>query len=513
MNSRFATKGQVEYALKLGAIKEAADGISMTRRQISRLIESAKQDRFQDLCRTYDELDADLQRSGDILSITEKATELKKQGYSNWYCGPCPECGGKDRFYINTRDNLFKCGHSSGGNGCGWGGGIAQMAAYVFRCSTWDAIDYLTGQSPRSEPIRTKMPIRPLPRQEAKVDDKPYLDASSACEASIRHLWAPDGQAGRDYLSIRGITEDTMLANRVGAYYSQWSNARSAVCFPHELILDGQMQVISLNRRFLDDGKPKTKHISGGRWGLYHLERVYGAKTLIVIEGEINGLSIWQEVRQMGLLVDVISVGSEGAFKKLAGHISRAAKNYESLVIWADSQAIAQQATRLIKHPSKVAMHSQTGRKGKAGRLARLELDANELLSLGLLSGLLSRLQQKIPSRKVPSIASSKSVAKPPIFGIQNGAHIKNKSSAKIAPCAPEDFHHLLNDAGWALQDLHGDTFDEGARLYKKLEDAFMDNDYAAALNVHAQIKSDRAQQAWDDLTYAQRPKYNALHL
>lgn len=398
---RGPTEKQKEYALQLGI-----DPTNHTFSSLSAAIDDAKESRFAALCKEYDRLDSDLQRTGDILTIAEGLTTLKKDG-NGWHSGPCPQCGGRDRFYINTKDNKFKCGHAQGGSGCGWSGGLAQLAAYAWNCSTWDAIDTLTGQSPRHASVASKHSVistRKSTRARRKAekpasDTKPYLDFSDALRAAVTALRGPDGQAGRNYLTQRSITRETWEANRVGliADYKRGPT----VCFPHELMIDSKMQIISLNRRFTDDedryakierakqaGKkidiPKTKHVSGGRWGLYRLAPVAGARALIIIEGEINGLSVWLVVRTLGLLVDVISVGSEGAFRKLAAHISEAAQSYERLIIWADKAEIADKASRIINHHAPIkALRSPTSPDGE-------EWDANELLTRGLLADYLT---------------------------------------------------------------------------------------------------------------------------
>lgn len=465
MSSRFATLCQIDFALKLGAIESESQGKPLTKKAISRLIESAKQSRYQDLCRIYDELDFDLQRSGDILALAEKATTLKKQGYSHWYCGPCPECGGTDRFYINTKDNLFKCGHAGGtGNGCGWGGGIAQMAAYVWKCSTWDAIDSLTGQSPRKDSVITRSASTRTPMQPEKStkEEKPYLDFSAVLRASEERLRGPDGQVGREWLVSRGIPRETWLANHVGLVIDY--KRGPAVCFPHQLDVNGTGgQTVSLNRRFMDDEArlakierakqmdqkidiPKTKHINGGRWGLYHLAAVEGARTLIVIEGEINGLSVLMVVRRMGLLIDVVSVGSDGAFRALAAHISKLAKGYDTLIIWADEFEVADEASRVIEHGDIHAIRSPVFR-GK-------ELDANDFLLRGELAGFLSRVLP--PTRDVAPDTTGASAASPPIIPISSTSELiaEDDNDTDDAPALPalptmrnKDAQLLLTDA------------------------------------------------------------------
>jgi hypothetical protein len=46
----------------------------------------------------------DRARQSDILELAKRSTALKRVGHSSpEYYGPCPLCGGKDRFSVNTR--------------------------------------------------------------------------------------------------------------------------------------------------------------------------------------------------------------------------------------------------------------------------------------------------------------------------------------------------------------------------------------------------------------------------
>jgi len=44
----------------------------------------------------------------DILATARRFVNLKRGG-SNEHVGPCPRCGGRDRFGVNTRKRVFNC--------------------------------------------------------------------------------------------------------------------------------------------------------------------------------------------------------------------------------------------------------------------------------------------------------------------------------------------------------------------------------------------------------------------
>src|ERR1700734_575849 len=56
--------------------------------------------------------------------------------------GPCPACGGRDRFSINLRKQVFNCRGYSGGN-------VIKLVQHIDGCDFVSAITTLTGDSIR----------------------------------------------------------------------------------------------------------------------------------------------------------------------------------------------------------------------------------------------------------------------------------------------------------------------------------------------------------------------------
>ena len=54
-------------------------------------------------------------------------------------CGPCPVCGGIDRFAINTRKQIFNC------RGCGGSGDAIALVQHIEGCSFKAAVEKLMG--------------------------------------------------------------------------------------------------------------------------------------------------------------------------------------------------------------------------------------------------------------------------------------------------------------------------------------------------------------------------------
>jgi len=86
--------------------------------------------------------------------LERRGHRLKRMGHE--LVGPCPRCGGHDRFGVNIRQQVWNC------RGCAKGGDILDLVQHLDGVRLGDAVKTLTGMSPQPTP-----PTRPA----AKSDD------------------------------------------------------------------------------------------------------------------------------------------------------------------------------------------------------------------------------------------------------------------------------------------------------------------------------------------------------
>jgi hypothetical protein len=84
-------------------------------------------------------------------------------------CGPCPQCGGRDRFGLSTRKQVFLCRQ------CGSKGNVIALVRFLDGCGFREAVEYLTGE-------RAPAPSRPAPvaTDAPRDDDHDARDLTSA---------------------------------------------------------------------------------------------------------------------------------------------------------------------------------------------------------------------------------------------------------------------------------------------------------------------------------------------
>jgi phage/plasmid primase-like uncharacterized protein len=128
------------------------------------------------------------------LDLARRGVQLKRQGGE--LVGPCPRCGGRDRFGISLRKQLFICRGAAGGD-------VIAMVQHLDQCSFTVAVERLTGEFwPIAGPAARAIPALAKPKTEE------YERQQHAKAARLwQHRRPIAGSIGETYLrSRRGIT-------------------------------------------------------------------------------------------------------------------------------------------------------------------------------------------------------------------------------------------------------------------------------------------------------------------
>jgi len=123
--------------------------------------------------------------------LERRGVKLRRAGGE--FVGPCPVCGGEDRFAVNARKNVFCCRKS------GAGGDAIALVQYLDGCDFLAAVELLTGEGRPAAP-------RPADRGPGlrRDDDNEYRRREIA---RAREIWdgARDRAVADAYLAWRGI--------------------------------------------------------------------------------------------------------------------------------------------------------------------------------------------------------------------------------------------------------------------------------------------------------------------
>lgn len=266
------------------------------------------------------ELDAQRARqSADLVAIAGKSTDLKKVG-ARFYSGPCPSCGGTDRFVVKI------------------GSGIADHDRWLCRhCSPHynDAIEFLRwlhGLSFRkavlaidSSAINDTLPRlerKPeLPKQFGNSAPKhewqaPAIQAAFDCAERLQaaYSWIQENAQGEQsaefwkqsppavkayrYLQNRGLSHDTIRDFMLG-YNPEWCKYKNAGKLAPGITIPsfaGQASdIYYLKVRTFRANLDKYMYLRGSKaGGLFNANRLLSARYVIVTEGEFDALLLGQ---------------------------------------------------------------------------------------------------------------------------------------------------------------------------------------------------------------------------
>ena len=142
-------------------------------------------------------------------------------------------------------------------------------------------------------------------------------------------------------------------------------------------------QVMAVRYRRIDPVEDRYINESGSTVRLFGLHLLdVNAPALIIVEGELNAISIWQASRDIRLCV--VSIGGQSVKQETLGDIGRLSSQFARCVVWCDAPEKSQQLRAVVASPN-VQMRQSPIIDGK-------KIDANDMLQRGLLGELLRRM-------------------------------------------------------------------------------------------------------------------------
>ncbi len=266
----------------------------------------------------------DVKQRADLLSLSNNDTFLKKvasSGGGEW-AGPCPFCGGKDRFRVQPYQQRWLC------RGCTEGKwrDVIEYVSRRFHLDTHNWLDLVeicrlaTGMVPTSirEP-RGKPVIQPVKasRPTQKWQER-ALEFVRGCEKAI---WKEEARSMLNYLHNRGLNDETITAWHLGYNatekfepLSDWGLEQPCDGCRHSVWLAAGITIPCLVnqaisyvkiRRF--GNEPKYVNIKGGHPALFGADQLFSSEVAVLTEGEFDAMLLWQEVG------DLVGVGTMGS--------------------------------------------------------------------------------------------------------------------------------------------------------------------------------------------------------
>lgn len=319
-----------------------------------------------------------IKQQNDCRDIAARYTELKRVNAYESH-GPCPFCGGNDRF-VAKPDGWF-CRPGEGH--CGKHGDVIALVMAKENLDFPSACQKLGGDY-----MTDATQVKPTAQEQPQpVDMSKYL--WRMVDGHRQFMESSGRVAGqcRDYWMGRGFTMATAARYKIAfgaaVRLPGVEESHPAVAIPW---YDTLGELVAIKYRFLEthtytgaDGKESDcKNTSRGssRGHLFGWQAHNGSgRALFVTEGELNAIAIWQ-AGQGG--ADTFSVGAQGMLGKPNGDLIKLASEYRHRFVWADKRGLAEKCAKAIG--AKVIVSEE------------IEGDAAEFLKAGELPIFLSRL-------------------------------------------------------------------------------------------------------------------------
>jgi len=323
---------------------------------------------------------AEIKAAADLVAVARRYTALRKISHSGEHAGPCPLCGGMDRFHV--KDQRFYCRQCYPR-----GGDAIDLVMRMEEMSFQEACARLASLPSFSErPPPTTSPLVVVSQSESlsRLDEHFQQSARKTMMATHCLLLSRQGVEGQAYLAARGLHEATWRTYQVGfghTFHPVHRQNQAAIFLPW-YSADGS-SIYAIQHRFIDPSLAKGERYGmkrGSQPLLFGLQALAPAEQVIITEGEFNCMALHQVGHQ------TISVGSET--NRTNEQVIRLLHNqlavYEQVVVWFDKPAYGQQFADRLTH--EMPFRKEIRVVDVAGP------DANELLMTGELMELMRQL-------------------------------------------------------------------------------------------------------------------------
>jgi hypothetical protein len=310
-------------------------------------------------------------RQVNLIHLASQCVEL--HGTATEKYGPCPKCGGTDRFHVKESGWFCRqCKKIEDNKGIFYD--PIEFVRWKDNCTFQQAVEKLTGPLVYLPVTHVKPEVR-----QRRIDPTWQQMAREVVEKAHDTLMESKGTTlGPTYLFSRCLEPQTWLAFRLGyvenAAVPGTDGKQRAPAIVIPWYANGEL--VAVRFRFLEQ---QAGHRITAMHGSSFRGRLYGGQamsanetyTMVLCEGEINAMSLWQVCRPWGW--NVLCFGSETA--KLSQAAIDYATKYDRVVVWMDNPKLVK--TIMHEIPGSYGVHSPVWGDDK--------LDANSLLQSGTL--------------------------------------------------------------------------------------------------------------------------------
>jgi DNA primase len=250
-----------------------------------------------------------VKKQADLFAIIRSTTPLKKVSISGGgeYAGPCPFCGGTDRFRVQPNNHRWLCRYCTEGK---WDSVIGFIARFhhLDPKKYTDLVEICKqatgGVLPSSDVMRVDIEV---PAYSAPGEE--WQEAAQEIISTCRqNLLAEVGVKALDYLRSRGLKDETIERFQLG--YSTGVEIHG-LWVPRGIVIPcvvaGKTWYLKV-RLASKPGEKKYTCVSGSRTAaIFNADDLYGMETALFCEGEFDCMISTQE---LGDVLPSVTFGS-----------------------------------------------------------------------------------------------------------------------------------------------------------------------------------------------------------
>jgi DNA primase len=272
---------------------------------------------------------AQIKENADLMALLGDAVQLRKVATGE-YAGPCPKCGGDDRFHVTPTWFFCRLCHDKRGDAIEflqWRDGMTFLDACEALGGAKDALE-----RPGLAHLPKSAQIRPLTRPTVAPCEAWQTRARAFCSWAVGQLW--ETPAALAYLRGRGLSAGTIFTAGLGwnpramrDKPDTWGLDGGPVYLAEGLVipceLDGVLWYVKVRQ---PKAEPRYLAIRGSvLGGVLYLAPGPMRPDMILTEGEINALS---SAQVLGVVCSVGSLGAAGNLPgaQALGHLVRVAR-------------------------------------------------------------------------------------------------------------------------------------------------------------------------------------------
>lgn len=240
----------------------------------------------------------DVKAKVNMLQLVNQDTQLKKVAWTGGgeWAGPCPFCGGEDRFRVQPS-------HPDGGRYFCRGCGENRWHDVIDYVMLRDRVDFQEALI-RLTPNKTTPQHKEEKHKTEKIDIPQWVQASCEfLELCVDHLWGEAGKRAREYLHWRGLNDESLERwligyNPVDGYgvAEEWGiPTEEKIFLPKGIVISCHdahgLHYLKVRRR---SGNPKYLLLKGGKIWPFGLETYIHTVYGFLFEGEFDVMLAYQ---------------------------------------------------------------------------------------------------------------------------------------------------------------------------------------------------------------------------